>query len=177
MKCLYYLTSSIDTTCSISDDIHEVGVNDWFLHIISKDHVGIKKHRLHSGNYIEQLDIMRDGIVGAFIGFFLGLITIAVIIFNEYFPPEVPDISYFFIVILLTLFCCWEGGLAGIANQNKKLSEFHDDLKAGKYLILIYAHATKEEAIISMMTTKHPSIHLAGSDSSFFNPLSRVQRI
>jgi hypothetical protein len=177
MKCLYYLTSSIDTTHSISDDIHDAGINDWFLHIIGKDTVGIKKHHLHSGNYIEQLDIMRDGIIGAVIGFILGLIVIAVITANEYFPPEIPNISYFFIVILLTMFCSWEGGLAGIANENKKLAAFHDDLEAGKYLILVYAQANKEETLINMMTEKHPDIHLEGIDSSFFNPLSRVQRI
>jgi Na+/proline symporter len=120
---------------------------------------------------------MRDGIIGAVIGFIVGLIVIAVISYNDYFPPEVPDISYFFIVVLLTMFCSWEGGLAGSANENKKLSEFHDDLEAGKYLILVYVRANQEEAIIRMMETKHPDIHLEGSDSSFFNPLSRVQRI
>lgn len=177
MKCLYYLTSSIDTTHSISDDLHEAGINDWFLHIISRDTVGIKKHHLHSGNYIEQLDIMRDGIIGAVIGFILGLIIIAVISINQYFPPEVPNITYAFIVILLTLFCSWEGGLAGIANENKKLAEFHDDLEAGKYLILVYARACQEETITTMMVKKHPNICLEGCDSSFFNPLSRVQRI
>ena len=177
MKCLYYVTSSIDTTHSISDDLHEAGVNDWFLHIISRDTVGIKKHHLHSGNYLEQLDILRDGIIGAIIGLVLGLIIVAVISINNYFPPEVPSISYFFIIILLTLFCSWEGGLAGIANENKKLSEFQSDIEAGKYLILVYARACQEEAITKMMIAKHPDIRLEGSDSSFFNPLSRVQRI
>lgn len=177
MKCLYYLTSSIDTTHSISDDLHEAGVNDWFLHIISRDTAGIKKHHLHSSNYIEQLDILRDGIIGAVIGFVLGLIIIGIISFNQYFPLEVPNITYLFIVILLILFCSWEGGLAGIANENKKLAEFHDDLKAGKYLILVYARTHQEQAIKAMMAKKHADIRLEGSDSNFFNPLSRVQRI
>jgi len=177
MKCLYYLTSSIDTTHSISDDLHDAGVNDWFLHIISRDTVGIKKHQLHSGNYIEQLDIMRDGILGAVIGFILGLIVVAVITFNQYFPPEVPTITYYFIVIILTMFCSWEGGLAGIASENKKLSDFQDDLEAGKFLILVYARTNQEEAIIDMMNTKHPDVRLEGSDPNFFNPLTKVQRI
>ena len=107
----------------------------------------------------------------------ISIIIIAYISFNQYFPPEVPSITYVFIVILLTLFCSWEGGLAGIANENKKLSEFHDDIEAGKYLILVYARACQEDAITTMMTEKHPDIRLEGSDSSFFNPLSRVQRI
>lgn len=177
MKCLYYLTSSIDTARSVSDDLHQGGLNDRFLHIISKDTAGIKKHHLHSGNYIEQLDILRDGIIGAAIGLVIGFIICMVIVLNQYFPPEVPTISYAFIVILLTLFCAWEGGLLGIANENKKLAAFHDDIEAGKYLILVYARQHQVQAINAMMVERHSDIRLVASDPNFFNPLSRVQRI
>jgi len=177
MKCLYYVSPSINSAHNISDDIQEVGINNWFLHIISKDTAGMKKHQLHSGNYIEKLDILRDGILGAFIGFVIGLVVVAFIVYKQYFPPEVPNISYFFIVIVLTMFCAWQGGLTGIANENKKLAAFHDDLDAGKYLILVYARASQEAAITDMMAKKYPEISLEGRDSSFFNPLSRVQRI
>ena len=177
MKCLYYLASSIDNTHTISDDIQQAGINNWFLHIISKDTAGMKKHQLHSGNYIEKLDVLRDGILGAIIGLCIGLIIVAFISYKEYFPPEVPNISYFAIVIVLTMFCAWQGGLTGIASENKKLEAFHDDLDAGKYLILVYARASQEDAITNMMAKKHPDIRLEGYDSSFFNPLSRVQRI
>lgn len=177
MKCLYYLSSSIDTTHTISDDIQAAGVNNWFLHIISKDDAEVKKHQLHSGNYIEQLDIMRDGILGAIIGLTIGLCVIAYLTYNSIFPPEVPDVTYLFIVIVLTMFGAWEGGLLGIANENRKLADFQADLEAGKNLILVYARACQEETITSMMRRKHPKINLVGSDSSFFNPLSKVQRI
>ncbi len=177
MKCLYYLTNSIDNTHTISDDMHEAGINDWFLHIISRDVVGVKKHHLHSGNYIEQLDLMRDGIIGAIIGFILGLVIVSIISYKQYFPPEVPSITYYFIIILVTMFCSWEGGLMGIACESKKLCVFKEDIDAGKYLILVYAFANQEETIINMMEKKHPNVRLEGVDSSFFNPLSRVQRI
>lgn len=107
----------------------------------------MKKHRLHSGNYIEQLDVLRNGIIGAITGFLIGLIVVAIISYNQYFPPEIPNITYFFIVLVLTMFCTWEGGLIGIANENKKLEEFQDDLNNGKYLILIYARSSQESII------------------------------
>ncbi len=177
MKCLYYLASSIESTREVSDDIQAVGINHWFLHVISKDTAGVKKHQMHSGNCIEQLDIMRDGIIGAFIGLVLGLIIVSVITYKGYFPPEVPTITYYFIIGILILFCSWEGGLIGIGNESKKLAEFHSDLEAGKYLILVYAPANQEKLITDMMAEKHPDIPLEGADPSFYNPLSRVQRI
>ena len=177
MKCLYYLSNSINKTHSISDDLHEAGLNDWFLHIISKDDTDVKKHKLHSGNYIEQLDLMRDGILGAVAGLIIGICTVAYLAYDNTFPPEVPDITYYFIVIVLTMFGAWEGGLTGVANESKKMSAFRPDIDAGKYLILVYARASQEEMITSMMKRKHPAIRLVGSDSSFFNPLSRVQHL
>lgn len=177
MKCLYFLSNNIDITHKISDDLHDVGVNDWFVHIISKDDTEVKKHKLHSGNYIEQLDLMRDGIIGAVVGFLVGISTVGYLVYDNTFPPEVPGITYYFIVIVLTMFGAWEGGLTGVASESKKLSAFRKDLDAGKYLILVYARVHQEETINAMMRRKHPGTRLVGCDSGFFNPLSSVQRI
>jgi hypothetical protein len=177
MKCLYYLSSTIGSTHTIASDIQATGVNHWFLHILSKDTAGVKKNQLHSGNFIEQLDVMRDGILGAMIGLITGLVVVAFISYKQYFPPEIPDVTYFFVIMIITMFGAWEGGLLGITNESKKLAAFQNDLNAGKYLILVYARGNQEDVIISMMKKKHPNIRLVGNDSSFFNPLSRVQRI
>ena len=55
------------------------------------------------------------------------------------FGPDVPHYVYFVIVAVATMFGAWEGGLTGIATENKNLRKFHHDIEAGKYLILIYA--------------------------------------
>ena len=51
------------------------------------------------------------------------------------------------IVALVMLFGAWEGGLTGIATENKKLERFHHDIEAGKYLILIYARKEQGAAV------------------------------
>ena len=40
MKCLYYLAPTLKSTHDIAEDLHEVGVNDYFLHVVSRDEVG-----------------------------------------------------------------------------------------------------------------------------------------
>ncbi len=176
MKCIYYLAPTLDSTHRISDGLHEVGVKDWFLHVISKDEAGLKKERIHSSNYLETLDLVRDGFIGAMIGFIIGLIAAGSVMYFEPFGPDAPNIIYFAIVVVVTCFGAWEGGLVGIASENKKLAKFHDDIEAGKYLILVYARKEQEEAVKTMMRNTHPESRLVAIDSHFINPFSILKR-
>jgi ABC-type lipoprotein release transport system permease subunit len=42
---------------------------------LSKDESGLNKKKIHSSNYLEQLDILRYGIIGAIAGFIIGLMV------------------------------------------------------------------------------------------------------
>jgi hypothetical protein len=178
MKCLYYLAPSLQSTNAISDDLHAVGIDDFFLHVISRDESGLKKQHIHSSNYLETLDLVRDGLIGAVIGFLAGLIGVWLLQHFAPFGPNVhvPAFAYYLIVAAATLFGAWEGGLVGVATENKKLERFHDDLEAGKYLILIYALKEKEEAARRMMGERHPEAEFVAADRRFINPFSSVRR-
>ena len=119
MKCLYYLAPTLDSTLHISDALHAVGVNDFFLHVISKDEAGLKIRNIHSGNYLETLDLVRDVFIGTAIGFIPGLIGVGLLKLFQPFGPHVPGIVYFATVAAATLFGAWQGGLTGIATETK----------------------------------------------------------
>lgn len=173
MKCLYYLAPSLGSTHRISDDLHDVGVKDFFVHVIAKDESGLKKRHIHSSNYLETLDLLREGFLGAAVGFLVGLIGIALL--NRYGPFEnIPVIVQVVLVALATAFGAWEGGLIGIANENKKLARFHDDIEAGRYLILIYARKELESVVRDMMKARHAEAEFVGVDRHFINPFSSV---
>ena len=74
------------------------------------------------------------------------------------------------IVFLLTCFGAWQGGLVGISTENKKLLRFHDEIEAGKFLVLVYAHQAEEEKLYAMMSRLHPEAQLVGLDPLFYNP-------
>jgi len=176
MKCLYYLAPTLNETNRISDDLREAGVNDWFLHIVSKDEAGLRREQLHSSNYLETLDLVRNGFIGANIGFILGVIGAALLMFFQPFGPNVPTYVYAIILALATLFGAWEGGLFGVATQNHKLKRFLEDIDAGQYLLLIYARRGQGELVKAMMARKHPEAKHAGTDKHFFNPFAVVRR-
>jgi hypothetical protein len=176
MKCLYYLAPTLDSTHGISDDLHSVGIRDFFLHVICRDEAGLKKQHIHSSNYLETLDVVRDGVIGGVMGFLVGLLGVWRIDHFDPFGVPVPTWVYLAIVGVATLFGTWEGGLIGVASENKKLSRFHDEVEAGKYLILIYAFKEQEKAVRRMMAERHPEAKLAAVDSHFINPFAAPSR-
>ena len=176
MKCLYYLAPTLDSAHHISDDLHALGVRDSFLHVIAVDEAGLKQWNIPSANYLETLDLVRDGFIGSAIGFFTGLIGVGLLRLFEPFGPAVPGSAYFATVAAATLFGAWEGGLTGIATENKKLAEFHSDIEAGRCLILIYAPREQEAAVRAMLRARHPEAEFAAIDRHFINPFSAVRR-
>jgi hypothetical protein len=179
MKCLYFLAPSLSTSRDVSDDLHDVGIKDFYLHVISRDESGLKQQHVHAGNYLETRDIVRDGIIGALIGFALGALGVGLL---AYLKPlgdgvQIPIFVYAILIVVATLFGAWEGGLAGIASENKKLTRFHDELEAGKYLILVYVRKHMEPAVRDMMQKKHPDAALVAVDSHFINPFFKPKSI
>ena len=175
MKTTYYLVSTLSSTQNIANELHRAGVKDWFIHIISNDESGINKRHLHSSNYLETLDVVRDGVIGAMLGFLIGIIAAGLIAYLQPLGGDLPNVIYFFIIGLVTLFGLWEGGLAGIASKNRKLAEFEQDLANGKHLILIYATKKNESRIQYIMSHRFPGVKLAARDSHFLNPFSTLE--
>lgn len=174
MKCLYFLASSLSCTQDVSDDLHQAGVSDFYLHVVSRDESGLKKQHIHSSNYLETLDVMRDGFIGAALGLIIGLIGIALLMYFRPFGPDVqvPTFVYAILVGAATLFGAWEGGLTGIATENRKLKRFHEAIEAGKYLILVYVRRPQEDIVRRMMKERHPDAELVAVDTHFINPFS-----
>jgi hypothetical protein len=176
MKCFYYLSPTLASTEQISNDLHTVGIKDFYIHVVSKDESGLRQHHIHSSNYLETLDVIRVGLIGAFIGFTAGLVGVELLRYFEPFGPGVPNLVYIAIVFVATMFGAWEGGLIGIGAENRKLERFHDDLEAGRYLILIYARKEQDEKVRALMTDRHREAELVAEDRYFLNPFSRITR-
>ncbi len=175
MKCLYYVAPGLESTSRVSDDLHDVEIDDFFVHVIAKDESGLKQRHIHSGNYLETLDVVREGVLGAAIGMFAGVV--GCVLLDNFGPFEnIPWFVFVALTVVATLFGAWEGGLIGVEKENKKLERFHDDIEAGKYLILIYARRDQEAAVRHMMSRRHPEAEFAGVDSHFVNPFTAVRR-
>ena len=103
MKCLYYVAPELESTSRVSDDLHDVGIDDFFVHVIAKDESGLKKRHIHSGNYLETLDVVREGFLGAAIGMFAGVV--GCVLLDNFGPFEnIPWFVYVALTVVATLF-------------------------------------------------------------------------
>ena len=177
MKCIYYLAPTLASAHRMSDDLHAAGVNDFFLHVIAQDERGLQREHIHSGNYLETLDFVRDGFIGAGIGFLAGLVGIGLLEYFEPFGPDVPGYVDVILVAAATLFGAWEGGLTGVDSKNKKIRKFLAQIESGKYLVLVYARKHQEARVRATMRDNHPEAQLLGVDTHFINPFSSVKPV
>ena len=90
MKCMYYLAPTLVSTNQISNDLHDVGVDDWRLHVVSKDEAGLKNERIHSSNWLETTDLLRVGFIGANFGFIFGVLAAGILMLFKPFGPDTP---------------------------------------------------------------------------------------
>ena len=117
MKCMYYLAPNLVSTHQISDDIQQVGVDEWHVHVVSKDEAGLKNEKLHSSNWLETRDLLREGFIGANIGIIVGVLIAGGLLLFKPCGPHFPNIALFFVVIVATLFGAWVGGLIGMDSE------------------------------------------------------------
>lgn len=177
MKCIYYLSPTLKESTRIADDLHSVGISDWYLHIVSKDESGLTHQHLQTANYLEKLDLYHSGAIGGLLGLIAGVVLIFIFQATGLFSPSVPWWVNLLFVAVITLFGIWEGGLWGVDTENKKLEPFHDDIEAGKYLILIYTKKEQEQAVRTMMDERHPDAELVAVDRHFVSPFSKLKKV
>jgi hypothetical protein len=75
---------------------------------------------LHSSNYLETLDFIREGLIGAGLGFVAGWRLPGWPPLTEPFGTDT-FMAYAAIVFVVTCFGAWVGGLTGMARRTKKL--------------------------------------------------------
>ena len=177
MKCMYYLAPTLASTREIAADLRDVGIEDYYLHVVARDEAGLKQEHIHSSNYLETLDMIREGVIGGLLGMLVGLACVGLATYFHPFSFEVPTFVYVVFVGFATLFGSWEGGLAGIGSENRKLARFHDDIEAGKFLLLVYVRKEKEAAVTEMMGKRHSDAELVAVDRHFVNPFSTLKRL
>ena len=174
MKRLYYLTDTLKSVGQISDDLHHHGVNDWHIHVLSKDEAGLYHRHVHSAHLFQQNDVIHSGEVGAMLGGVTGLATVFILhhimpLLTEPVPPAV----LLFIAGVLTLFGAWSGGLVGAARENYKIAQFHEDIEQGKHLIMVDVHQPQEQQVRQQLRQYHPEALLAAIGSSWILPFNR----
>ena len=171
MKRMYYLTDNIDSAEQIATDLQQAGISHWNFHVLSKDEAGLYKRHIHSANYLQKLDIVRDAERGALLGLLGGIYLAIHIGTADTFGPNPGSMVYVTAIGGVTLFGLWLGGMAGLAKENQNIARYHDDIEAGKYLLMVDVKADEEGRVRRLMDEKHHEAAFQRIGSTIINPL------
>lgn len=170
MKRMYYLTDQLDSTEQISKDLYATGISNWNFHVLSKDEAGLYKRHIHTANYFQRLDIIRNAERGAMLGFLAGVVGLIYLNSSQIFDSSPSSLANATMLGVLTLFGAWAGGMAGLGLENQKIRQYHDEIEAGKYLILIDVKAEEEGRVRDLMGSRHPEAQFKRVGSTLINP-------
>ncbi|MEE9424985.1 MAG: hypothetical protein V3V18_08380 [Methylococcales bacterium] len=173
MRKLFYLTDNMISVEEVSKDLHEHGITYWNFCVHSKDEVGLHKRRVHSASYLQQREVIRYGERGAMMGFAIAVLAVLFVMFAKPFGEETHALVYVAIFGFITMFGAWAGGLTGLATENQSIAKFHDEVTAGKHLLMIDVKKDNEESVKQLMQANHPEADYRGSESTFILPFSR----
>jgi len=176
MRRLYYMAEHIDDAEAVTRALAAEGVGHWHLHVLSKDEAGLYTHKIHSANPIHQLDLLHTGARFAIVGLVCGLLIAAILLGLQYLGVVGLVIDAWVFAGLGGLGLCfgaWEGGLVGLSRENYKIERYHDDIEAGKYLIMVDVTPEQRPFVKEMMNFDFPHIPYRGGGSTRIRVLDR----
>jgi hypothetical protein len=176
MQRLYYLADDVETTRRVSDALHKEGISDWNFHVLAKDEAGLYTHHIHSATPYQQLDLIhtaqRWGLGGGAIGLAAGMLGYLL----QPLAWQVNELVVVLVTLLGACFGAWIGGMVGLTRENYKVSPFHDDIEAGRYLIMVDVHKEFRPRVRELMNMQFPLVQRCGSSSTLINPFERAAR-
>lgn len=177
MQRLYYLADDLETTRRVSDALHAEGIRDWNFHVLAKDEAGLYSHHIHAATTYQQLDVVHTGERFALIGAIVAGSVAAFCYYTQPLPFAVDALAAVLFTALGACFGAWQGGMVGLTRENYKIAPFHDDIEAGRYLIMVDVRPENRTTVRELMNMRFPGVQRAGTSSTFINPLERPQRV
>ena len=176
MRRLYYVADRVEDVEAVCRAMHREGVGHWRLHVLAKDEAGLYTHHIHSANPMHQLDIVRTALrfaaVGALVGLLVaGLLTMASAV--GWLEFQVPAWVLVLVVAFGTCFGAWEGGLVGLSRENYKIERFHEDIEAGKYVLMVDVNNELRPHVKAMMNFDFAHVPYRGAGKRLINPLEK----
>lgn len=168
MKRLFYLAPSIDSVEAISNDLHEHGVKDWRIHIVSQDEAGLHTHRLHGAGMTDKTDFVRYAERGAMAGAVFDLCFLVPLAYSGL--VALPIMAWVGIGLFAVLIGGWIGGIGGISARNYKVRRFDPAIEQGEHLVMVDAPKKNIETMKQLMEKNHPEARLQAVDSRLNNP-------
>lgn len=172
MRRLYYLADDLRTCQQMAGALREEGVRAGNFHVLSKDAEGLVRHHIQAATPWQQLDVVRTserwGLAGLGVGAVAGLLALM----TQPAPWPVTGMDVVLIMLVGGLFGAWRGALAGRSREHYKIAPFHDDLEAGRHLVMVDVDDHTKPLVRELMNLSFPQVEFRGRDTTVVTPFA-----
>lgn len=172
MRRLYYLASDLHVCTLVARQLAEEGIADRNFHVLSRDQMGLYQHRIHAATAYQQLDVVRAAQRWGLVGIAAGLLVGVLAYLTQPFPWQVNGSAVAMLALVVGLIAALQGALLGLSRESYKIGPFHDDLEAGRHLLMVDVGDHKRVRLREIMTVRFPSIEYRGCGSVVIGPFA-----
>jgi hypothetical protein len=175
VRRLYYIADDLPTTQALSEALHEAGVTDWNFHVVAKDERGLYRHHIHSATPFQRRDVIHTAARWAMIGAAIGVVPglVGYLILN----PSWATPALMSGILGGGLVGVWVGATVGLHRENYKLEPFHEEIEAGRLLIMVDVREESRHHVREIMNMGFPRVRYCGKDTTLINPFRRPRHI
>lgn len=166
-----FLLNNLNHSDQLQSSLMATGIKESDIHFVTENNKDFAGHHVHEASIFEERDLLHSGLRFAIVGAAIGLVLSTVFYYTQPYGWQFGFVNFVFMMALTIGFSGWIGGLFGIAHRNYRISDYENDLKNGKAIMLVYTddeHADKAKQIVN--ETESGSRYL-GKDTAFDNPL------
>ena len=176
MRTLYYLTDKVETAEAMASTLADMNIDHNGYYVVSHDHDGVRRHKLHDASVMEATDLVHSGERGALIGGLVGLLFAVLIAIAQPLGLSMSLGAFFFVSAIIGCFGAWVGGMVGLSHEHYKLEPFHQAIAEGKYLMVInLREAATAARIKDVMHRQVPGARLAAEDDAGMDAMAAKQ--
>lgn len=171
MSRLYFLAENLQSIVNAKSIFNRLEIPGLDIHVWGRNRQQIVEQDLNPLAPMDQSDLIHSGEQGALLGCGMGFIIGMGVIAAA--PPQLGlgVGTLLLVTAFITLFGSWVGGLVGMASDNYQLEPFHQQVDDGQFLVLLDTEADKADRVIRDLTQAVPTLHYAGENDSWNNPL------
>lgn len=172
---LKFLLESLRDSDVIQSELIATGIPANDIHFVSERAEQFAGHDIHEASLLEERDLLHSIVRGAIVGGVAAVMACAFIYIMQPYNWQIQPVNVVFMMLLCCGFGGWIGGLFGISHRNYRLSDYEDELKKGKAILLVYTDAAHCNETEQMVLKHHPDVVFLGRDSHFDNPLKNAK--
>ncbi len=169
MKRLFYATKNLDDAESISDEVHQLGIDDHHFYVVARDASGIQTHHLHGSRGLEETSILAAKKRASFFG------MIAMMLFGSSISLAIDAIGQNIFYVLMTfgiifLIARFLASIACASFDEYFLGVFDDHMDNGEAIIVIDVERSQAKFVEEQLE-KHPLASFIADSSNVASPI------